>query len=206
MAHAIPAPGEPARLGGDFFPTDMTVGPDGLYLLGGDGLYRWDGRAIEMVRQWREGTLLDGANALDVAEDGTVYVSQNYRGKVVAVTPNGNVETLVGENCHEPLPDDPFATDSTECMAVSDLDAARDGTVYLASGTLPVVAAVAPDGTKTMIAGSGASGALGTGTAPNRVRFGEITSLDVDRNGDLLILDGVHGMVRAVKDPASSLE
>jgi RHS repeat-associated protein len=125
----------------------------------------------------------DAVHAVHVAADGSVYTASLY-GLVHRIAPDGKI-SLIAWGLAEPR----------------DLAVTADGTIYVAETRGNRVRAIAPDGTKTIIAGGGTDPFLvpGGATKPaTEVALREPTGLALAADGGLYIADRGNSAVRYV--------
>src|SRR5919202_706673 len=77
---------------------------------------------------------------------------------------------------------------------------APDGTLYVADGENNVVRRVAPDGTITTVAGTGAAGSTGDGGPATEARLNMPHAITLDATGHLYIADSASARVRRIDD------
>jgi WD40 repeat protein len=140
----------------------------------GDG-----GPAIDATIYGPAGLAYDGAGSLDIADWNDARIRR--------IKPDGTVES------YGTAPPVPFG------FAVD-----RAGNAYVASNNVAGtrIYRIAPDGTGTIIAGSGGLGGSGGDGGPAiDARFGSITALTLGPDGSLYVLDADHRVIRRI-DPS----
>ncbi|MFN7149681.1 MAG: RHS repeat-associated core domain-containing protein [Microthrixaceae bacterium] len=137
--------------------------------------------------------------AVAIAADGTTYLAEPGRHRVLAITPSGELRLLAGSGAPGDTGDGGPATSATlsapRALAVDAL-----GGVLVADAGAARVRRIDPDGTISAFAGTGSFGSAGDGGPATSAQLGEPRSLSVTPDGTVLIADGGSGLVRAVRD------
>ena len=179
------------------------VAPDGLIHTVAGGYVPWFGGDGGPATQ----AYLNGPNALDVGPDGSLYISDNNRIRVVG--PTGIITTVAGcGSCTPPLPplgDGGPALEANLAGYVNDVNVGPDGSLYILnprSGSTIThhgVRQVTPDGIiNTIVGGSVDVGFSGDGGQALGARFYYPNGLDLAPDGSLLIADTSNHRVRRV--------
>src|SRR5262245_34663357 len=136
---------------------------------------------------------------VDVAPDGSIFVTDTGNGRIRRVSPDGIIRTVAGGGNPGELGDDGPAV-AAWLNRPRGLALAPDGTLFVADTFDNRVRRVSPDGTITTEAGGGtpASG-VGDGGLATDASLSLPYDVAVDSNGELYIADGGHFRVRAVR-------
>ncbi|PZG15201.1 hypothetical protein C1I95_20085 [Micromonospora craterilacus] len=144
---------------------------------------------------------LNTPSGVAVAPDGTVYLSDTGNHIIRAVSPAGTITTVAGTGRPgSPGTPVPQGTPGTEVDLGSPTSLALgpDGTLYLADVALLRVFALAPDGTISVLAGTGLPGSAGEGGPATAAAIGQPGGLAVAADRTLYLGDLTSRRVRAV--------
>ncbi|MEV6811059.1 hypothetical protein [Micromonospora sp. NPDC051296] len=144
---------------------------------------------------------LNTPSGVAVAPDGTVYISDTGNHTVRAVSPAGTITTVAGTGRPgSPGTQIPEGAPGTEVDLGSPTSLALgpDGTLYLADVALLRVFALAPDGTISVMAGTGLPGSAGEGGPATAAAIGQPGGLAVAADRTLYLGDLTSRRVRAV--------
>jgi uncharacterized protein (TIGR03437 family) len=142
--------------------------------------------------------LLRTPNHLAVDDSGNLYIADRDNGLVRKVTPQGVISTVAGSV-------NGYATETGTraldlwLLAPEGVAAGANGNIYVADTSgYSQVYAVAPDGSSTIVAGSGQSGFSGDGGAAAQARLSFPGGIAADDAGNLYIADTGNHRVRKV--------
>lgn len=134
---------------------------------------------------------LAGPAGLALAPDGTLYVAEPSRHRIVAVSPDGTPRVLAGAaNGYRDAPGS-----EARFRFPGDVAFAGDGTCYVADTGNDCIRWIAPDGTVSTLAGS--SYDYGDGHGPH-ARFRRPAALEVGPDGVLYVADTGNNAIRCV--------
>lgn len=202
--------GGPASQASLHEPTGVAVGGDGTVYISDSGNFRV--RAVapdgtistvagtgQLSRTWSEpDPVPEGARgtevemipgALAVGPDGTLYIADNSRAQVLALSRDGRLSVVAGSGALGFSGDGGPATEAT-FRTLAALAVAPDGTLYIADRENFRVRAVSPDGVITTVAGNGGpqvTAAGGTATSVPMVPM----DIAVDADGAVWIVSGM---------------
>lgn len=188
-------PGRPAE---ELLPcgeaVDVATMPDGRLLVSfGDWLTGWGTTPRLEVLDPADGSrqvVFDGAGRAEglgevaVTDDGRIFAVVYFEGRL-------QIHEITGPTTSRAVP-------GTDQLGYGDFLAADDGTLTVAG--LAQVIRVAPDGTRSVVAGTGVPGSSGDGGPATSARIGNVAGLDRTPDGGLLLVDSTHDRVRRV-DP-----
>ncbi|WP_232793936.1 serine/threonine-protein kinase [Pseudofrankia saprophytica] len=213
-------------------PTALAIGPDGsVYLAEGnrirkvtkDGLISTvAGAASRSGAGNREGdggpatkATLPSPNGLVVADDGTIYVSDDSLETVRKITPAGVISTVAGIAGTSGDTGDGGPAAKALLYDPSGLALGGDGSLYIADQSNGRIRRVGVDGVITTYAGVGSSGSGGLdGTLATQADLGSVGSIIVDPSGavyaslyyesTLVRIDSTDHIVRALVVPPAT--
>jgi sugar lactone lactonase YvrE/predicted esterase len=151
---------------------------------GGDG-----GPATAAELSLPLGLAVDAAGALYIAD------SENHRVRKVGL--DGNITTVAGDGVAGFGGDDGLAT-AAQLNTPWGLALDSAGNLYIADSANHRVRRLAPNGTITTVAGSGAAGFSGDGGKATAAQLHTPAGLAVDRQGNLFIADSFNRRIRKV--------
>jgi len=125
--------------------------------------------------------------AVDAA--GNLYIAEFSNNRVRKVSTNGNIGTLAGNGVSGFSGDGGQAT-SAQLNGPQGVAVDSSGNVYIADTANNRVRKVAPNGVITTVAGNGAAGFSGDGSAAVNALVGNPTAVAVDTVGNVYIADG----------------
>jgi sugar lactone lactonase YvrE len=134
-----------------------------------------------------------------VAVDGTgnVYIADTRNHRIRVIASDGTIALAAG-NGSEGFSGDGSPAVLAQLRNPTAVAADAAGNVYIADSGNFRVRKVDPDGRITTIAGSGTAGFSGDGGAAQNAQFGAITSLAVDKGGNLYVADSGNRRIRKV--------
>ncbi len=147
-----------------------TVGPAGF---GGDG-----GPALS--------ARFNQPRGVAVAKDGGFYIADSRNERVRRVWPDGKITTFAGTGSQGYDGNGRPAT-SARLNTPRDVDEAPDGSLVIADSGNNRVRLVAPDGTITLLAGTGSFSASGDGGPATSAGISQPHGVNIAANGDLYI-------------------
>jgi uncharacterized protein (TIGR03437 family) len=171
------------------------VGANGtITALAGSGVYGFGGDGLNAVDAWMA---LPTALVLDSA--GNVIFSDTQNNRVRKVTPDGKIFGVAGTGQPDSNGDGHAATDAAiynpEGLAFD-----SRGNLYIVETFGHKVRKVAPDGTISTFAGTGAPGFRGDGGAASQAQLNYPRGVYVDAAGTVYITDTLNNRVRAVTE------
>jgi hypothetical protein len=141
----------------------------------------------------------DGRMAIDAA--GNIYVVMGVHHVVRKVATDGTVTTFAGNGTAGYSGDGGPAT-SAQLNLPADVAVLPDGSVCISDSENHVIRRVAPDGTITTYAGTGAAGYSSDDGAAASALFAHPSGLEVDADGNLYVADRGNHVVRVVTSDA----
>jgi RHS repeat-associated protein len=190
-------------------PNDVALGPDGsLYIVetgrvrrvGPDGLINTVAGNGSSVFSGDGGpaTLagLGSPFSIDVAADGSVYIVE-FSERIRRVGPDGIITTVAGTGRAGFSGDGGPAT-AAQLSKPSGIDAAPDGSLYIADAFNNRIRRIGADGIITTVAGSGAFGFSGDGGSALGARLNLPRDVVLGRDGRLYIDDACNHVIRRV--------
>lgn len=166
------------------------VTPDGtLSIVAGDGTFGTPtpGPATSSALGPQLAVAVDGADNLYIADDSNRVVEK--------VTPDGTLSIFAGDETDGAPTPGPATSSSLGAVRGVGVDSA--GNLYMADASNAMVEKVTPDGTLSVIAGNGTSGAPTPGPATSSA-LGSPQGVAVDGAGNLYIADGGNDLVEMV--------
>ena len=150
-------------------------------------------------------TDLDSPNAVAVGPNGDLYIADSGNNEIEQVTPAGQLTIIAGQgpsNSGAPTtgPATSSLLDDPTGVAVD-----ADNDVFVADSGNNQVEQITPQGTLTIVAGSGAVGTPNYGTSATGSPFNGVNGIVVDQHGALYISDVHNHTVDRVAPPAPSL-
>jgi RHS repeat-associated protein len=137
------------------------------------------------------------AAAVAIGPDGTVYLAEPARHRVVAVGPDGDLVPVAGTGIAGDTGDGGAAVSAT-LVEPAALAVDRDGSLLVADRGAARVRRIATDGTIVAFAGTGEAGSNGDGGPATDAELIEPASLAVVADGTVLVADHGAGTVRSV--------
>ena len=130
---------------------------------------------------------------IDIDSDGNLYVADYSNHRIRKITPSGDVSTLAGSGSADYIDD---VGSAAAFNGPLDLAVDTAGNVYVSDEQNNIIRQVAPDGTVTTFAGTGASGDL-DGIA-SEAQFRNPDGIAVDLDGNVLIGDAGNHKIRKI--------
>lgn len=171
----------------------IAVAPDGTIYVSDDMSHR--------VRMIRNGTIqtiavmLNAPTALALDGAGNLFASLAGGSVISKIAPDGTVSTVAGTGDAGFSGDGGPAT-SAQLAHPDGIAVAADGTLYIGDRLNDRVRKVAPDGTISTIAGTGARGLSGDGGPALEAKLGYVSRVQLDPEGGLLIADQSNSCIR----------
>ena len=142
---------------------------------------------------------LDAPIGIAVGPDGTLYITDNFSGRVRAVAPNGIIRTIAGSGVSAGTAPDNVPATSVDFSYVYAVAAGPDGSVYFSAPGL--LYRVTPDGVLHHFAGTGGAATRageGDGGPATSAKVGDIYGIAVAPDGTVLFSDARWHVVRVV--------
>lgn len=192
----------------------VTVGPDGAVYLADDMAHRVrvirDGRIETLAGSGIQGYQGDGGvataaalnvpTALAVDDTGNVYFADASSDVIRRISPDGTITTVAGTGQRGFSGDGGRAIDA-QLAGPEGIAVASDGTLYIGDRLNNRIRKVAPDGTISTIAGTGAMGSTGNGGPARTATFHFPSRVQIDADGGLLISDQSNSSIRKIVAP-----
>jgi RHS repeat-associated protein len=140
---------------------------------------------------------LNSPFAAAAGPDGSLYIADTINNRVRRVAPDGTITTVAGTGVAGFAGDGALATQAL-LFNPTGLALGPDGSLYISDTLNERVRRVAPDGTITTVAGTGAAAYGGDGGAASQAQLWEPEGLAVGPDGSLFIADTVNNRVRRV--------
>ncbi|MFZ0041618.1 MAG: hypothetical protein WAK93_09945 [Solirubrobacteraceae bacterium] len=134
---------------------------------------------------------------IDVASDGTYYISDNDNNRIRVVSPDGTIRTYAGDGTAGGGGDGGPAT-SAQLSGPSSVSVIAGGGLLIAEGDGNRVRRVASDGTISTVAGDGVAGYNGDGIAATSAELNEPDRVASASDGSFLIADRRNNRIRLV--------
>ncbi|HWW43931.1 MAG TPA: hypothetical protein VN180_02575, partial [Acidimicrobiia bacterium] len=163
--------------------TISTVAGNGVYGFSGDG-----GPATAAAFASPQAVAVDAAGAILIVDAGNDRLRR--------VTPDGTVTTIAGNGLAGSSGDGGPATAASLCPYSVAVE--PDGGVVIGDLVNNRVRRIAPDGTISTLAGTGAFGSSGDGGPATAASLASVEGVAVDRRGDVYLASGSGGHVRMV--------
>jgi RHS repeat-associated protein len=198
-------------------PYDIAVGPDGSVYIAdrsnqrirkvapdntittvagtGDFGFTGDTGAASSAR-------LYNPSGIAVTNDGTLYIADDSNNRIRVVNPAGQINTLAGGG--SATPGDGAPATAAPLAAPNDVSIGPDGSLYIADRSNQRVRKVAPDGTMTTIAGTGAFGFSGDTNAATAAQLYNPSGVLVTANNTIYIADENNNRIRVI-NPAGQI-
>ncbi|MBW2292551.1 MAG: hypothetical protein JRG94_09590 [Deltaproteobacteria bacterium] len=191
----------------------VAVGPDGsIYIAGGQRVRRVDpdgtittfAGSSDIFGFGGDGgpatsALLDGPADVSVGPDGSVYIADPGNFRIRRVDPDGIISTFAGNGEQGSGGDNGPATQAQFSRALLGVDAAPDGSVYIADSFNHKIRRVDPDGIITTFAGIGGSGCCLDGKPANEAGLSLPFGVSFGSDGSVYIADTGNARIRRVK-------
>jgi hypothetical protein len=161
-----------------------TVAGDGTAGGGGDG------------RPATEAQLSRPAEAT-LGPDGSLFIADTENHRVRRVAPDGTITTVAGNGVEGDSGDGGPATDA-RLTSPTGVTVGDDGTVYVVDAGANRVRRIAPDGTITTVAGTGAEGFAGDGGPATDAQLNGPAGVSVGEDGSVYIADTFNHRIRRV--------
>ena len=145
-------------------------------------------------------TDLGNVRGIAAGADGSVYIAQTARNKVIRVTPDGNVVDVAGGSfapAEKDLGDGGPATDAA-LDGPSDVAVAKDGTVYISDTGNARIRRVSTDGTISTFAGGGDPDTLGDDGPATAASLPAPRGLALTDDGTLYVAESDRDRVRRI--------
>ena len=140
--------------------------------------------------------------AVDAA--GNLYIADTGNRRIRVVTPDGTMKLVAG-NGSEGFSGDKGLAVLAQLRNPLAIATDRKGNLYVADSGNFRIRNLSPDGIITTVAGKGTSGNDGDGGPALEARFGSISSLAVDGDGNVYAADVTNGVVRKFS-PGGSMQ
>ena len=205
--------GGPARDGKVSFPVDVTVMPDGGYLIADQVNHRVrrvapDGTISTVAGSATAGSGGDGGPATSatlnapsgtgILSDGSILIADANNNRVRKVAPNGTISTVAGTGAAGFFGDDGAATSATLSFPF-DIAVAPDDSYLIADLDNHRVRRVSPAGIITTFAGTATAGLDGDGGAAKDAQLNKPAGVAFTADGGVLIADSGNHRVRRVQ-------
>jgi sugar lactone lactonase YvrE len=192
----------------------IAVAPDGTIYVSDDMAHRVrvirNGTIDTLAGSGAQGYLGDGGpataaalnapTALALDDRGNVYFADAGASVIRKVATDGTITTVAGTGAQgyggDGGPAIAAQLDRPDGVAVS-----ADGTVYVGDRFNHRVRRIAPDGMIDTIAGTGVQGMSGDGGPARQARFGDVSRVQLDSDGDLLVSDQTNSCIRKIVSP-----
>jgi RHS repeat-associated protein len=199
-------PATQARLS---YPQDVALGPGGsLYIVDGTQVRRVGPDGIITTIAGTGSTEFSGDGgpateaglgspfAVDVAADGSLYIVE-FSERVRRVGPDGIITTIAGTG-RAGFSGDGGPASAAQLSKPSGIDAAPDGSLYIADAFNNRIRRVGPDGIITTVAGSGGFGLGGDGGLAANAALGDPRDVVLGPDGSLYIAQACNHVIRRV--------
>ena len=167
------------------------VDADGIIrTVAGGGVSWGDGQAtsIRLSHPW----------GVDRGADGTIYIADRNRHRVVKVDAGGNLTTVAGTGGAAGFSGDGGPATAARLRYPNDVVVGSDGSLYISDRNNHRIRKVSSDGTISTVAGNGSRGFGGDGGPATAARLQYPEDLDLDDEGNLYIADRNNHRVRRV--------
>lgn len=134
---------------------------------------------------------------IDVASDGTYYISDNDNNRIRVVSPDGTIRTYAGDGTAGGGGDGGPAT-SAQLSGPSSVSVIAGGGLLIAEGDGDRVRRVGSDGNISTVAGDGSAGYNGDGIAATSAELNEPDRVASASDGSFLIADRLNNRIRSV--------
>jgi hypothetical protein len=192
----------------------VAMGPDGAVYLADDMAHRVrvirDGKIDTLAGSGIQGYQGDGGparnaalnvpTALAVDDAGNVYFADASSDVIRRISPDGMISTVAGTGQRGFSGDGGRAIDA-QLSGPEGIAVASDGTLYIGDRLNNRIRKVAPDGTISTIAGTGAMGSTGNGGPARSATFYFPSRVQIDVDGGLLISDQSNSCIRKIVPP-----
>jgi RHS repeat-associated protein len=201
-------------LGGFTLDVQHAYDPLGGILYNGDGTRRVAATLPDQITRWagngnsggaqtpavngkhRLAAQIDNPTGILVAPDGSVILSEPFRGRVLKISPNDTISTVAG------LPTGPIADSGTatalKILGPQGIAMGPDGSVYFAEQNGHRIRQVTPQGFMRTIAGDGTCGFLGDTGLAKAARICQPTGLGIAPDGSIYFADQGNLRIRRI--------
>jgi YD repeat-containing protein len=176
------------------FPSVRRVGPDGIIttvasVVGAFG-FEGDGGPATAAR-------FNRPRSIAVGPDSSLYIADTGNNRIRWVGPNGIIKTVAGNGSPGFSGDGGLATQA-QLNSPFGVALGPDGSLYVADTANQRIRRVAPDGIITTVAGTGIQGFSGDGGPAAQAQLNVPTSVAVQRDGTLYVVDAGNQRIRSV--------
>ena len=156
------------------------------------------GRRGKATESWALKLNLDRPEALAVAADGSVFLSDGFNHSIYRIDPDGRVERVAGTGSPGFSGDGGIASHA-KLFRPADIRVDRAGNLFIADVRNHRVRKIDPSGRIATVAGTGEPGFGPDGTSAVRAQLDTPWGLGLDLQDRLLIADGANHRVRRVE-------
>jgi uncharacterized protein (TIGR03437 family) len=169
------------------------ISPSGIFsIVAGNGNYLYAPDGTPAVRGF-----LNGPTGVTFDASGNMVVADQYRNRLLKITPDGLLYTIVGNHRGGNSPDNIPAADTT-LDAPSRVKFDSGGNLYIADQNHQRIRKIDPNGLITTVAGDGNAGFSGDGGLATRASLGYPVGMAFDTAGNMFVADGENHRIRKV--------